>query len=100
MEGCCKVLLEPSLLQAEEPQLSQPVLLGVVLKPSDYLYGPPLHPLQQLHILLVLGAAELDAVLWEGSHESRIEKQDATQSTVDLLGWEHTLLSPVEPFIK
>ncbi|KAK4832298.1 LOW QUALITY PROTEIN: hypothetical protein QYF61_021697 [Mycteria americana] len=48
---------------AEQPQLSQPVLIGEVLQPSDYFHGPPLDLLQQLHVLLVLRAPELDAVL-------------------------------------
>ena len=34
-----KVSLEPSLLQAEQPQLSQPVLIAEVLQPSDQLRG-------------------------------------------------------------
>jgi len=34
LEGCYKVSSELSLLQAEEPQLSQPVLVGEVLQPS------------------------------------------------------------------
>ena len=76
LEGHCKVSLEPSLLQSEIPQLSQPVLMGEVLQPSDQLHGPPLHPLQQLHVLLVLGAPELDALLQVGSHESRVEGQN------------------------
>ena len=71
--GRYKVSSEPSLLQAEEPQYSQAVLIGEVLQPSDHLHGPPLDPLQQLHVLLVLGAPELDAVLQVGSHESRVE---------------------------
>ncbi|KAK4826265.1 hypothetical protein QYF61_006712 [Mycteria americana] len=48
---------------AEQPQLSQPVLVGEVLQPSDHFRGPPLDSLQQLHVLLVLRALELDAVL-------------------------------------
>jgi len=35
--SCSKVTLEPSLLQAEQPQLPQPVLVGEVLQPSDHL---------------------------------------------------------------
>jgi len=42
LEGHCKVPLEPSLLQAEQPQLSQPVLVGLVPQPSVRLCGPPL----------------------------------------------------------
>jgi len=36
LEGHCKVSLEPSLFQAEQPQLSQSVLIGEVLQPSDH----------------------------------------------------------------
>jgi len=42
--SCSKVAPDPSLLQAEPPQLSQPVLVGEVLQPSDHLRGPPLDP--------------------------------------------------------
>ena len=62
MEGCYKVSSEPSLLQAEMPQLSQLVLTGEMLQSSDHLRGPPLDLHQQLHVLPVLGAPELDAV--------------------------------------
>jgi len=33
LEGCSKASPEPCLLQAEQPQLSQPVLTGEVLQP-------------------------------------------------------------------
>jgi len=39
LEGCNKVSVEPSLLQAEQPQLSQPFLIGGVLQPSDHFCG-------------------------------------------------------------
>ncbi|KAK4811900.1 LOW QUALITY PROTEIN: hypothetical protein QYF61_014933 [Mycteria americana] len=68
-------------LMAEQPQLSAPVLVGEVLQPLDHFCGPPLDPLQQLHVLLVLRAPELDAVL---------------QDTVGLLGCERTLLAHVQ----
>ena len=46
-----------SLLQAEQAQLSQPVLTEEVLQLSaEHLSGPLLDPLQQLHILLELEA--------------------------------------------
>ena len=66
-DSCSKVTSEPSLLQAELPQLPQPVLVGEVLQPLDHLRGPPLDPLQHIHVLLVLGAPELDAGLQVGS---------------------------------
>ena len=58
-----KVSLEPSLLQAQQAQFPQLFLIGEVLQPSDHLSGPPLDPLQELHILPVLGAPGLDSVL-------------------------------------
>ncbi|KAK4806915.1 hypothetical protein QYF61_012636 [Mycteria americana] len=47
----------------EQPQLSQPFFIGEVFQPSDHFCGPPLDPLEQVHVFLVLGAPELDAVL-------------------------------------
>ncbi|KAK4820994.1 hypothetical protein QYF61_009460 [Mycteria americana] len=84
LRGWNKVSLQPSLLQAEQPQLSQPVLVAEVLQPSDHFCGPPLDPLQQLHVLLVLRAPELDTVL---------------QDMVGFLGCECTLLAHVQLFI-
>ena len=76
LEGCYKVSLETSLLQVEEPQLSQPVLIVEVLQLSDHPCGPPLDLLQQLHLLPTLGSPELDAVLQVASHKSRLEGQN------------------------
>ena len=45
-----------SLLQAKQSQFPQPFPTGEVLQPSDHLSGPPLDPLQELHVLPVLGA--------------------------------------------
>ncbi|KAK4819077.1 hypothetical protein QYF61_025310 [Mycteria americana] len=73
LEGCYKVSPQPSLLQAEPPQLSQPVFIGEVLQPTDHLHGPPLDSLQQLHVLLMLGTPELDAVLQVGPHQHGAE---------------------------
>ena len=64
------------LLQAEEPLLPHPVFIVDVIQPSEHPHGPPLDVLQQLHILLVFWAPELDAVLQVESHESRVEGQN------------------------
>ena len=40
------------------------------------LCGPPVDLLQQFHVLLVLGAPDLDAVHQAGSHEGRITSLD------------------------
>ncbi|KAK4821804.1 hypothetical protein QYF61_003833 [Mycteria americana] len=78
LEGCYKVSPEPFLLQAEQPQLSQAVFIGEVLQPSDHLCGPPLDLLRQVHVRLLLGAPELNAVLQGGSRkeQSRVEGQN------------------------
>ncbi|KAK4827094.1 hypothetical protein QYF61_014196 [Mycteria americana] len=95
----------------EQPQLSQPVLIGEVFHSSDHFCGPPPDPLQQLHVFPVLRAPELDAVLQVGSHQSRAEGQnhlprpaghaafDAAQDTVGFLGCECTLLGHIQLFI-
>jgi len=69
LEGCCKVFLETSLLQAEQPQLAQPFLTGEVFQPS-FLW-PPLDLVQQVHVFPVLRAPELDAGLQVGSEHNR-----------------------------
>ncbi|KAK4813652.1 hypothetical protein QYF61_014951 [Mycteria americana] len=61
---------------AEQPQLSQPVFIGEVLQASDHLGGPPLDSLQQVQVLLMLGAPELDAVLQVGSPKSGVEGEN------------------------
>ncbi|NXU71863.1 EPYC protein, partial [Oreotrochilus melanogaster] len=42
LHGLYKVSLEPSLLQPEQAQLSQPIIKEEVLQPSDHLHSPPL----------------------------------------------------------
>jgi len=70
------VSLEPSLLQAEQPQLSQPFLLAEMSQPSDHFCGPLLALLQQVHVSPVLRAPELAAGLQVGSHQSGAEGQN------------------------
>ena len=102
MEGYSKVTPEPSLLQNEQAQLLQLAFIGEVLQPSNHLFGPPLEPLQKLHIFPVLVAQVLDATLQRGPHEGRAENNnhlshtfghpssDAAQDTIGLLGCKHT----------
>ena len=85
VEGHYKVPPEPSLLQAEQTQLSQPVPISKALQPSDHFHGPPLDLLQQPYVLLMLRALEVDAVLQVGSHESRIEGQNDMLVTLLLM---------------
>lgn len=64
--------MEPSLTEAEQLQLSQPVLVREVLHSSDHLCGPPL---DLLHIRPVLRAPELATALLVMSHENGVEGQ-------------------------
>ena len=73
LEGHCEVSAEPSLQQAKQAQFFQRFSVGEVLWPSDHLSGPPLDPLQELHVFLVLGVPGLDAVFWMGPHKSQVE---------------------------
>ena len=66
LNGCNQVTSEPSLLQAEQPQLSQPVLVVDVFHPLSHFCGPPLDALQQLHVSPVLRTPHLDTVLQVG----------------------------------
>ena len=84
LEGCYKATSDPSLLQAEKPQLPQPVLEGEMLQPSDHLCGPPLDLLQQLRVLFVLRAPEVNTVLQVGSRKSRVEGQNDFFSQLDI----------------
>ena len=59
LEGRYKIPPDPSLLQAEEPQLSQPAFVGEVLQPCDHLCSPPLDPLYSSVSFLWWGPPEL-----------------------------------------
>ena len=48
LKGCYHVSPQPSIFQAEQPQVSQPVLIWAVLHPLDHFCGPPLEVLQQV----------------------------------------------------
>jgi len=62
LEGFYKVSLEPSLLTAEKLHFSQPFLTGQMFNPSDRFCGPPLDPLEQLHVFSTLRALEMNIV--------------------------------------
>ena len=63
LKGFYQVFLEPSLLQAEEPQLSQPILIGEVFHPLDHFSDPPLHALQQVYVSPVIRTPQPDIAL-------------------------------------
>ena len=92
-------------------ELPQPVFVGEVFQPSEYLCGCLLDLLQKLHIFLVLGSPDLDVVLQVGLMKA--EKRgtithprpaghpyfDAVQDTVNLPGCKCTVLAHIKFFI-
>ena len=109
MKGCYQVTSELSLLQAEQPQLSQPDLVGEVFDPLVHFFcGHPLDVLQQVHVSSALRTLHLDGVLQVRPLQYRAEGQDhlpapadhasfdADQDMVGFLGWESTLLAHVQ----
>jgi len=83
-----------------------------MLQRSDHLHGLSPDPLQQLSVLLVLGAPELDAVLQMGPHEGRVERDshlpapaghpssDGAQDTICFPSCKSTLLAHVKFVIQ
>ena len=92
-----------------QAQLLRLFFVGEVLQLSDHLCGLPLN--QQLCILLVLAAQDLDAVLLMRPHKGRIKRDshlphpaghpsfDAAKGTVGLPVCKHTLLACISHFI-
>ena len=76
LKGCYQVSLEPSLLQAERSQLSQPILIVGVFHPLAYFCDPSLDLLQQICVSPVLRTPHLDSELQVRSHQCRAEGQD------------------------
>ena len=89
LKGCYKFSLQPALLQAEQPLLSQPFLIGEVFQTSDHFCGPRLDPIQQLHVLLVLRTPQLDTIVHVGSYSWSISVRNLRNIT---LCWPHDLI--------
>ncbi|KAJ7413846.1 hypothetical protein WISP_88023 [Willisornis vidua] len=64
---------EPSPLQAEQPQLPPPLLIGLVLQSRHQPHCPSLDPLQHLNILPELKGPEVDTALEEQHHQCRVQ---------------------------
>ena len=65
----CRYAPEPSLLQAEQSQLSQPVLVGQMLQSINDISSTLQEPLQYAHVPLVLRSLALDTALQMLSHQ-------------------------------
>jgi len=103
--GISKVPSQPSLLQAKQAQLPQPLLIGEMFQSPHHPRSPPLDSLQQLLIFLELGSPALDTALQMGPHQGSVEGEEnlpqpaghtppnAPQETIGLLGSQGTLLA-------
>ena len=56
-----------------QTEQAQSFFIGEVLQPPDHVCGPPLDPLIQLYVFLVLEDLDLDAILQMGPHKGREE---------------------------
>lgn len=82
------MLPEPSVLQAEQPQLSQSVYTAEVPQASDHSLWPSSGLAPKVHVLNILRASDLDAVLQVESPETGVERenhlpQPAAQASFD-----------------
>ena len=71
LKGHNELSPEPSLLQAKRDPFLQRFLIGEWLQPSDHLHSPPPDPLQELHVLPVLGAPRPETLLQMGPHDTQ-----------------------------
>ena len=71
-----KISSEPSFLQDELFQLSQPFFIGEMLKSVNHLPGPLLDSPQYVYASLVLGTPELDPALQMLPHQYWAERKD------------------------
>lgn len=76
MRGCSKVSSKSAPLQAGQAQLSQPVIHSRGAPALEASLWPPLHSLQQLHMLVTLGVPDLKAERQVGSQESRAQGEN------------------------
>ena len=71
-----KVTPEPPFLQAEQTQLLQPLLVGLVLQTPHQLCRPSLDSLEHLNVLIVVRGPKLNTVLEVQPHQSRVQGDD------------------------
>ena len=93
LEGHNEVSPKPSLFYAEQTHLTLPVFIGEVLQSPAHSRGPPLDPLQKLHIFPMLGPETwMEYSFWD---LSRAEKRG---TIIPLLCWPFLFL--MEPRIS
>ncbi|KAK4810095.1 LOW QUALITY PROTEIN: hypothetical protein QYF61_008071 [Mycteria americana] len=100
-----KVSPQPPFLQAEQPQLPQPLLIRLVLQTLQQLRCPSLDTLQHLNVSLVLGGPKLNTAFEVRPHQCRVQAHDhcptpaghaifdTSQDAIGFLGHLGTLLA-------
>ncbi|KAK4810025.1 LOW QUALITY PROTEIN: hypothetical protein QYF61_005088 [Mycteria americana] len=104
-----KVSPEPPFLQAEQPQVPQPLLIRLTL---HQLRCPSLDTLQHLNVSLVVRGPKLNTVFEVRPHQCRVQGHDhfpslaghaifdTSQDAIGFLGHLGTLLAHVQPAVK
>ncbi|KAK4810721.1 hypothetical protein QYF61_007695 [Mycteria americana] len=107
-----KVSPEPSLLQAKQSQLPQPLLYELLLQTLHQLRCPSLDSLQHLNVSLVARGPKPNTVFEVRPHQCRVQGHDhfpspaghaisdTSQDAVGLLGYLGTLLAHIQAAVN
>ncbi|KAK4817040.1 hypothetical protein QYF61_026166 [Mycteria americana] len=107
-----KVSPQPPFLQAEQPQLPQPLPISLVLQTLHQLRCPSLDTLQPLNVSLVVRGPKLNTVFEVRPHQCRVQGNyhcpspdghsisDTSQDALGLLGHLGTLLAHIQPAVN
>ncbi|KAK4827573.1 hypothetical protein QYF61_019197 [Mycteria americana] len=103
---------QPPFLQAEQPQVPQPLPISLVLQTLHQLRCPSLDTLQPLNVSLVVGGPTLNTAFQVRPHQCRVQGHnhfpspaghaiaDTSQDAVGLLGRLGTLLAHIQPAVN
>ncbi|KAK4813631.1 hypothetical protein QYF61_014391 [Mycteria americana] len=103
-----KVSPQPPFLQAEQPQVPQPLLIRLVLQTLHQLRCPSLDTLQHLNVPLGVGGPKLNTVFEVRPHQGRVQGHDhcpspaghaisdTSQDAIGFLGHLGTLLAHIQ----
>ncbi|KAK4809529.1 hypothetical protein QYF61_015365 [Mycteria americana] len=102
---------QPPFLQAEQPQVPQPLPISLVLQTLPQLRCPSLDTLQPLNVSLVVGGPTLNTAFEVRPHQCQVQGDnhcpspaghaisDTSQDATGLLGHLGTLLAHVQPAV-
>ncbi|KAK4814017.1 hypothetical protein QYF61_004647 [Mycteria americana] len=103
-----KVSPQPPFLQAEQPQVPQPLLIRLLLQTLHQLRCPSLDTLQPLNVPLVVGGPKLNTAFEVQPHQCRVQGHDhcpspaghaifdTSQDAIGFLGRLGTLLAHIQ----